>query len=586
MRFAPACVALVALLAGTGITSSGADFTRTSASPGNALATAADFNTVTVTAADPGSLLHDTVAVTAVASSERGIASVRFQTAPAGAETWTEACTATAAPYTCGFDTTAVADGLRDVRAIAVDQAGYQQTSAVIASRRIDNTLPAVALADPGAYLTGSRTLSATASDGGSGLASLAIAYRPAGGGWTTLCSGATSPRSCALDSAALADGPYELRARATDAAGNVADSLLTPTVDNTAPTGSIPPPGPLAGTVSVGITAADGNGSGVASVTGQFRPQGATNWSQVCVDTDAAYGCSALDTTPYPDGLYEARAIVVDKAGFSTTTATITVRIDNTAPSGATLTNPGAVLKGTVAFAGTAADAGSGVGSWTLQYRASGTATWTDACSDTTAAYGCSWATGSVADGTYDFRALARDLAGNATGSTAISSLRIDNTAPVGTDVQATNAGTAGQLGSGDAIRLSYSEAIAAASVLAGWAGGSQAVRAYVTDGGTADTMDFRNSTGTTRLNLVNSATDLALGADFVANATVFNATMTMSGTTITVTLGSRISGTLRTVAGSGQLRWRPSAATLDLAGNAANTALVSESGAADRDF
>ena len=376
------------------------------------------------------------------------------------------------------------------------------------------------------------------------------------------------------------------MRARATDAAGNVADSVLTRVVDNTAPTGSIPQPGPLAGVVSVAITAADGNGSGVASVTGQFRQQGTSAWTQVCVDTDAAYGCSNLDTAPYPDGLYEARAIIVDRAGFTTTTATTTVRIDNTAPSSATLTNPGSVLKGTVAFAGTAADAGSGVGSWTLQYRTSGAGTWTDACSDTAAAYGCSWATTAVADGTYDFRALARDLAGNSTGSTVVSAVRIDNTAPVGTDVQATNSGTAGQLTSGDTIRLTYSEAIAPASILASWTGASQAMRVYVNDGGTADTMDFRNSAGTTRLNLVNSATDLSLAADFVANATIFNATMTMSGSTITVTLGNRISGTLKTVAGTGRMTWRPAAAATDLAGNAANTAVVSESGTLDRDF
>jgi hypothetical protein len=180
----------------------------------------------------------------------------------------------------------------------------------------------------------------------------------------------------------------------------------------------------------------------------------------------------------------------------------------------------------------------------------------------------------------------LARDAAGNSTGSTVVSSVRIDNTAPVGTDVQATNGGTAGQLGSGDTIRLTYSEAIAPASVLAGWTGGSQAVRIYVNDGGTVDTMDFRNSTGTTRLNLVNSATDLSLGRDFVANPTIFNATMTMSGSTVTVTLGSRISGTLKTVAGTGRMTWRPASAALDLAGNAANTAVVSESGTLDRDF
>jgi Big-like domain-containing protein len=587
VRFALVCVALVALAAGVGVTASGADFTRTSASPGNSFAASTNFNTVAVTLTNPGAALHGTVTLQSTATSERGIASVRYQSAPAGTTTWTDACTASAAPFSCDWNSAGVADGMRDLRAIAVDQAGYQQTSATVASRRVDNTLPAVLLADPGLYLTGTKTLTATGSDG-NGLTSLAIEYRPTGGSWTTLCSGATSPRSCSLNTATLAEGSYELRARATDTAGNVADSALTRVVDNTAPTGSIPQPGPLAGTVSVGIIAADGNGSGVASVTGMFRPQGTSTWSQVCVDVDAAYGCNNLDTTQYPDGLYDARAIILDKAGFSTTTATITVRIDNTAPSSATLANPGSVLTGTVALSGTAADAasGSGIASWTAQYRTSPSGTWTDICADTTTSYGCSWATTGVTDGTYDLRSVARDGAGNTTASTTISAVRIDNTAPTGTDVQATNNGTAGQLTNGDTIRLTYSEAMAPASILTGWAGGSQAIRVYVNDGGAVDTMDFRNSTGSTRLNLVNSSTDLSLGRDFVANATIFNATMTMSGSTVTVTLGNRISGTLNTVATTGTLTWRPSAAAKDLAGLAASTTLVTESGTADRDF
>jgi Bacterial Ig-like domain/Bacterial Ig domain len=585
VRRALLLVAIVGLLAGAGVTASGADFTHAAASPGNTFAASANFNTVAVTVTDPGAALHGTVALQSTATSERGIASVRYQSAPTGTTTWTDACTATTAPFSCNWNSAGVADGMRDLRAIAVDQAGYQQTSATVASRRVDNTLPAVSLADPGTYLTGAKTLSATGSDG-NGLASLAIEYRPAGGSWTTLCTGATSPRSCSLNTATLADGSYELRARATDAAGNVNDSTLTRVVDNNAPTGSIPAPGPLAGTVSVNITAADGNGSGVASVTGQFRPQGTSTWTQVCVDVDASYGCTNLDTVPYPDGLYEARAIIVDKAGFSYTTATITVRIDNTAPNTATLANPGSILTGTEALSGTAADAGSGVASWTAQYRTSPSGTWTDVCNDTTSTYGCNWNTTAVADGTYDLRAVVRDQAGNTTASSVISAARIDNTAPAGTDVQATNSGTAGQLTTGDTIRLTYSEAIAPASILSGWTGSSQAIRVYVNDGGTVDTMDFRNSTGATRLNLVNSSTDLSLGRDYVSNATQFNATIAMSGSTVTVTLGTKISGTLKTVATTGTLTWRPSASALDLAGLASSTTLVTETGTADRDF
>ena len=681
MRRSLALLALVLLALGAGITASGADFTHASASPGNSFAAAADFDTVAVTLNDPGTPLRGTVSLSSTATSERGIATVRYQTSPAGAGTWTDACTGSTAPFSCTFDTSGVADGLRDVRAIATDTAGYQRTSATIASRRVDNTLPTVSLADPGTYLTGSKTLSATASDGGSGLTTLQIDYRPAGGSWTSLCTGATSPRSCVLNTALLADGSYELRARAIDAAGNVNDSSYTRVVDNTAPTGSIPAPGVLRGTASVAITAADGSGSGVAQVTAQFRPTATTTWTDVCVSTAAPYGCTSLDTTTYADGLYDARAIVVDNAGFSTTTATIQVRIDNTAPSTATLTSPGTSLSGAVTLSGTAADAGSGIASWTAQYRLSGGSTWTNACSDTTASYSCSWPSTGVADGVYDLRALATDQAGNTLGSAIRTSIRVDNVAPTvsltdpgsplvgtvtlnataadgggiasvtieraptgtstwttictdttssysctwdtttvaqagydlraratdnagrtttsalvsnrvvnyapyGTDIQTTNGGTAGRIDANDTLRLTFSEAMAPASILAGWTGSSQAIRIYVTDGGTIDTMDFRNAAGTTRLNLVNTATDLSLAANFVSASAVFNATMSMSGSGVTVTVGTLISGTVVTSATTAKMTWRPSPAATDTSGIAALTTQVTESGAADKDF
>ena len=67
----------------------------------------------------------------AVASPSRGISSVVFQTSPAGAGTWTTACTGAARPYSCTLGHDRVADGLRDVRAVATDSAGYTQTDTV-----------------------------------------------------------------------------------------------------------------------------------------------------------------------------------------------------------------------------------------------------------------------------------------------------------------------------------------------------------------------------------------------------------------------------------------------------------------------
>jgi hypothetical protein len=432
-RAAIALAALLVLAIPAGITTSGATFVASSANPAASFTTAADFNTVAVALTDPGTPLRGTVALSATAASNRGIASVRFETSPAGAGTWTDACTDTVAPYTCSFDTTSVADGLRDVRAVALDSAGYSRTASV-SSRRIDNTAPTTSLTDPGTPLTGSSSLTGTASDGGSGLTALNLQYRlSSGGSWTDVCQRTTSPATCTLNTATLADGLYDLRTLATDAAGNTSTSVVANRrVDNTAPTVTVvAPPSAVRGTVTLQSTSSDGAGTGITQVKYQFRPASTGIWIDACTDTTAPFTCDA-DTTQAPDGVYEVRAIATDGAGFSTTSATISGRIDNTAPTSSTLTNLGSPLSGSVTLSGTASDAGSGIASVTVQYAPAGTTTWSTACSDSTAPYTCSWATTGVTDGVYDLRSVATDLAGNTLASATVASRRVDNNAPV----------------------------------------------------------------------------------------------------------------------------------------------------------
>ena len=121
--------------------------------------TAADFNTVAVSMKDPGTPLrgHGSAAVTA--ASDRGIATVSFQSSPAGANTWTDACMEAVAPYTCNWDSAGVVDGPRDLRAVAVDQAGYQRIShgRGLAVRRQQRCRRPRSMSDPGTPLTAPR---------------------------------------------------------------------------------------------------------------------------------------------------------------------------------------------------------------------------------------------------------------------------------------------------------------------------------------------------------------------------------------------------------------------------------------------
>jgi hypothetical protein len=492
-------VALAAVALSGAVRDSGADFVRTSGSLGNTFAAAADFNTVAVSLTDPGTPLRGVVALQATASSERGIDRVRFQTSPAGAGTWTNACEDTTAPYGCTWDTAGVADGSRDVRALAVDQAGYQRASTV-AARSFDNTAPSVSV---------------------------------------------------------------------------------------------VAPSGPLHGTVTYSMTAADGSGTGVTGVTLELRPSGGA-WSAVCTDNAAPYQCAGVNTALLADGLYEARATATDGAGFSTTSAVVTnIRIDNTAPSTATLTDPAATLSGNVALSGTAADAGSGVAAWIAQYSVAGANAWTDGCSDIVTPFTtCTWATAGLTDGPYDLRALVRDAVGLQTASAVRANKVVDNdTTPTGADIQTANGGTTiGKAEPNDTITLTYSEVINPTTITAGFTGASMPMRVTFAHSGSGDRMDFTTTAGA-RLNLVNSATGLSLaGTTYVTGAVIFNATMVQSGTAIVITLGTIVSGgaNIGTHATNSTMTWVPSATAQDWAAHAVGTATVTETTGtgADREF
>jgi hypothetical protein len=422
---------LVAAALSGGVGHSQATFVSTSGHAAQTFGASAAFNGVAVSLSDPGSPLRATVALSATASSDRSLVSVSFQRSPAGAGTWTTICAPSAAPYTCSWNSAGVADGLYDLRAVALDSSGYQRTSSV-GSRRVDNTAPAtsVTAATP---LTGTVTVSATATDtGGSGVISVAFESRPsAGGAWSPVCTTGTSPYSCNWNTTSLADGAYDVRATATDAAGNTSSATTTNRIlDNTDPTVTLTAPGsPLGGTITLASTTDDGSGSGVASVAYQYRTSPSGTWTAACSSSTAPFSCSWA--TP-ATGSYDLRAIATDGVNRAATSAVVSARqVDNTAPSSATISNPGSPLRGSVTLSGTGADAHSGLALMRFEYRL-GAGAWTTACSSPAPApYSCSWDTTAVADGTYNVRSVAVDNAGNSTSSAAVTGRIVDNTGP-----------------------------------------------------------------------------------------------------------------------------------------------------------
>ncbi len=366
--------------------------------------------------ADPGQYLRGVVNLTAAAGDTggSGVDTVAFQRSTGGP--WTTIDTdADGPPYAVPFDTTAAAtpDGLYDLRVVITDAAGNQTVSAVVSSRRIDNTPPSATLNDPGQNLRATVNLTSSSGDGGSGIASTVYQYlqQPAGP-WTT------TPAAFDTTTGSTPDGLYDLRAIVTDNAGNTTtDTIANRRIDNTPPTATMDDPGQfLGGSVTFSSTSSDPGGSGVATVGYEKSPAGAGTY------TSAA---QPWTTTAADDGAYDVRVHVTDNAGNVSDSLPVTnVLVDNTSPN-VSVTSPvaGAQVTGSVSITISATDGGSGVDTSSIEYAHQGAGDWT--------ATPAAWDTTLLTDGLYELRAKATDRAGNNATSAVVANVLADNLAP-----------------------------------------------------------------------------------------------------------------------------------------------------------
>ncbi len=185
---------------------------------------------------------------------------------------------------------------------------------------------------------------------------------------------------------------------------------------------------------------------------------------------------------------------------------------------------------------------------------------------------------------GAKSFTVIATDGAGNT--STAFSgSVTVDNTVPTATDIQTTNkiAGIVGRAEIGDSITYTFSEAIDPSSILSGWTGSATSVTLHLNNVTGGDTVTVFDSANLMQLNL--GTVDLSRPGYTGGNRLFTNSTMTMSGSTITIVLGTA-NGATTTVGTADNMAWTPSSAATDLAGNACSATIATETGAANKEF
>jgi hypothetical protein len=135
------------------------------------------------------------------------------------------------------------------------------------------------------------------------------------------------------------------------------------------------------------------------------------------------------------PEGTSTYTASSTDIVGNSQNGPSWTVKVDNHAPTGS-FTNVPTATNGTASITGTMTDALSGPQDAKVQYQASGSSSWVDACARqaTTADFTCNWNTAGLAEGTYSVRAELRDktaVPGPNVGYTATATVVVDRTPP-----------------------------------------------------------------------------------------------------------------------------------------------------------
>jgi hypothetical protein len=329
--------------------------------------------------------------------------------------------TATGATGSVAWDSTSTSDGPVSVTVEATDVAGNGPTASPARVLVVDNHPPTVTLDSPSATSRGTVALNATTSPD---TTQVTFQRSPAGAGtWATIAVDTTAPFATSLDTTTLSDGSYDLRSVATDDATPVTSNVRTTLVDNTSPAGAvtIPVAGATIGgpTLSLHASAADG-GSDVSSV--QFRVDG----TSVATVTSAPWAAS-WDASSTSSGAHALTAVVTDAAGNTFTTANVSVTVDSTPPT-VTLADPGTPLSGLVTVSATSPDGDTA--QVAFERRPAG-GSWTTIATDTSAPYAASFQSAPLADGEYDFRAVAADHVGNSSAASVAAARRLDNTPP-----------------------------------------------------------------------------------------------------------------------------------------------------------
>jgi uncharacterized protein YjbI with pentapeptide repeats len=290
------------------------------------------------------------------------------------------------------------------------DLTGANLTNASMEGTVVTITVPATLT---GAILTGTllvpsnQTVTATSPAGAVVTWSTPAPIPGATPGTCTPASGSTFPL-----------GTTTVTCQVLDASGDVATGTFTVSV--------VPPPTTFVGVPSNGATvsgdiwldAGAQSPVGVASVTFELSGGAITN-QVISGSTPTIYGyLGAWNSTSVPNGTYTLQSVATDVDGVSTTSAPVTISVNNPPPStSVVIPSDGATQSGTTALL----DASSTADVTSVSYELSGgTLTNQSIATGTPSLYGwlAEWNTTSVPNGTYTLQSVGTTSGGTVTST------------------------------------------------------------------------------------------------------------------------------------------------------------------------
>jgi hypothetical protein len=183
----------------------------------------------------------------------------------------------------------------------------------------------------------------------------------------------------------------------------------------------------------------------------------------------------------------------------------------------------------------------------------------------------------GSLSAGSKPYSLALVDTAGNS--RTQTFAVTVDNGPFAGSDFETANVsgGTSGKAEKGDTISFVFNKAPDPSSIVAGWDGsGARTAAVSIADSSSNDTLGVSGA----------SAGSVSLQGDYTTSGktTFTGSSLTLSGSTVTIVLGTDSAGNALTETDKNKPTWTPSATNYDVAGNACSTTTVS--GANARQF